>query len=120
MIFFFNASFPKRYICPAITLPQSVGIVDKVPGAKMRKNCTYIAKVLQKLANGEKFEVQEPHLMPMNDFVDRNKEQLFSYLREICIDPNEKREFSRERFRGGGGGRRRKGERDEKSFNTTI
>lgn len=76
-----------RYICPAITLPHLSGILTKLPDGDIRNNLTYIAKVLQKLANQEKFEVETPHLMPLNRFIERNKGTLIKYLKSLPVDP---------------------------------
>lgn len=76
-----------RYICPAITLPHLSGILTKLPDGDIRNNLTYIAKVLQKLANQEKFEVETPHLMPLNRFIERNKGTLIKYLKALPVDP---------------------------------
>eukprot|EP00761_Pharyngomonas_kirbyi_P001570 gb/GECH01001574.1/.p1 GENE.gb/GECH01001574.1/~~gb/GECH01001574.1/.p1 ORF type:complete len:868 (+),score=182.47 gb/GECH01001574.1/:1-2604(+) len=78
-----------RYICPCITLPHIASILPKIPPSKIRKNLTNIARVLQKLANGEKFDSATPHLLPMNDFIERNTEKLSNWLKAVCKDPME-------------------------------
>jgi hypothetical protein len=79
-----------RYIVPAITLPNSYGLHTKAPTGNCRKNLTLVAKILQKLANGEKFETETPHLMPLNSFIEKNQKTLLSYLGELAKDPEQR------------------------------
>jgi hypothetical protein len=76
-----------RYFCPAITLPNAYGLVKKPPDGNPRKNLTLVAKILQKLANGESFQTETPHLMPMNAFINKNQQNLFNYLKVLTNDP---------------------------------
>jgi len=76
-----------RYICPCITLPNNCGITTKNADGNIRVALTAIAKVIQKLANGEEFEVKEAHLMPMNRFIDKNRGNLTKYLKTLPEDP---------------------------------
>lgn len=78
-----------RYLCPAITLPHLSGILQKLPDGDIRNNLTYIAKIVQKLANQEKFDMEAPHLMRLNDYVERNKEALVKYLKTLSQDPKQ-------------------------------
>jgi hypothetical protein len=78
-----------RYICPCITLPNSWGICNKMPDGNVRKNLTLIAKILQKLANGEMYETDSPHLMPLNKFIEQNQIKLFTYLKQLPLDPQQ-------------------------------
>jgi len=78
-----------RYICPCITLPNSWDICAKMPEGNVRKNLTLIAKILQKLANGEMYETDSPHLMPLNKFIEQNQIRLFSYLKQLPQDPEQ-------------------------------
>lgn len=75
-----------RFICPAITVPNNYGIMPSMPQGNVRANLTLVARVLQKLANGEKFETEMPHLMPMNTFIEKNHKKLFDYLRLLPKD----------------------------------
>lgn len=76
-----------RYICPCITLPNGWDICAKMPEGNVRKNLTLIAKVLQKLANGEMYETDSPHLMPLNKFIEQNQIKLSAYLKQLPQDP---------------------------------
>ena len=95
-----------RFFCPAITLPNSYGIVpeNQLPSPGVRRNLTLITKVLQvpalvlfcqlltseslqKMSNGELFDEAEPYLKPMNKFIHRNSMRLNNYLVKICEDP---------------------------------
>jgi len=75
-----------RYICPCITLPNGWDICAKMPDGNVRKNLTLIAKVLQKLANGEMYETDSPHLMPLNKFIEQNQIKLSAYLKQLPQD----------------------------------
>lgn len=78
-----------RYLCPSITLPHLSGILPKLPDGDVRNNLTYIAKIVQKLANQEKFDTEAPHLMGLNDFIERNKQTLIQYLKILSSDPKQ-------------------------------
>ncbi|KAL9650448.1 hypothetical protein ABK040_004672 [Willaertia magna] len=80
-----------RYICPAITLPHNADIMglDIWKKGNVRANLTQIAKVIQKLANGEMFDTSTPHLMPLNSWIEKNQPPLFKYLAQLPVDPKQ-------------------------------
>eukprot|EP00761_Pharyngomonas_kirbyi_P007773 gb/GECH01007784.1/.p1 GENE.gb/GECH01007784.1/~~gb/GECH01007784.1/.p1 ORF type:complete len:893 (+),score=239.85 gb/GECH01007784.1/:1-2679(+) len=78
-----------RYICPAITLPKIAEILPENPPSAVRKNLTCVAKVLQKLANGEQFDTSTTHFMPMNTFIQNNTQTLSNWLDQVIKDPKE-------------------------------
>lgn len=45
--------------------------------------------MIQKLANNEKFDTESPHLMPLNKWLDKNRDKLKFYLKQITKDPLE-------------------------------
>jgi hypothetical protein len=78
-----------RYLCPGI---EDKIDVEGVSDGNIRGNLTTIAKVLQKLANGELFQVETPHLMPINKFIEKNRISFTTYLKELLIDPQKQEE----------------------------
>ena len=59
------------------------------PDGDYRFNLVFIAKILQKLANGELFGDESPHLKVFNTFILQNKEKLFDWLEELTRDPDQ-------------------------------
>lgn len=77
--------FMLRFVCPAIVLPHSNDICATAPSMFVTKKLTAIAKILQKLANGEKYSTQE-HADVYNQFFESNRQKLQSYLHSFCQD----------------------------------
>ncbi|KAL0486907.1 Ras GTPase activating protein [Acrasis kona] len=78
-----------RYIGPCITVPNQWGIKVEMPAKFVRATLTLVARVLQKLSNGEQFGTETPHLMPLNTFIERNQPKLVNYLKQLLKDPLE-------------------------------
>eukprot|EP00762_Andalucia_godoyi_P001812 ANDGO_06111.mRNA.1 Neurofibromin-A len=78
-----------RFFGPALSLPSTFGILpaSQVIMQEQRRSLVLVCKVLQKLCNRERFEESEPHLIPLNDFINRNQEKMRHYLLAVCEDP---------------------------------
>jgi NACalpha-BTF3-like transcription factor len=76
-----------RYICPGISTPNNVGILKDVPSEEVRSNLTILAKVFQKLGNLETFGEDAKAMMPINEWIEANKEKCVTYLAQIIKDP---------------------------------
>ncbi|KAG2388190.1 hypothetical protein C9374_001040 [Naegleria lovaniensis] len=80
-----------RYICPTIAMPQNADIIkmDDWKKGNVRPNLTQIARVIQKLANGELFDTATPALMPLNGWIQKNQNNMLRYLGQLPIDPKQ-------------------------------
>jgi hypothetical protein len=80
-----------RYFAPALVTPEAFGLLgpDEVPTPKARANLILIAKVLQNISNGLKFETtkKEEHMKPLDDFVSAQFKLMDLYYQSIADDP---------------------------------
>lgn len=80
-----------RYFAPALVSPEAFGLLgpDEVPSPKARANLILIAKVLQNISNGLKFETtkKEEHMKPLDDFVGAQFKLMDLYYQSISEDP---------------------------------
>lgn len=67
-------------------MPNNYGVAASMPKDNVRKNLILITKIITKLANNEKFD-SEVHLVPLNDFLESNRQQLMDWLSELSKDP---------------------------------
>ena len=93
--------FFLRFINPALTLPEQYALVPSVPTPDVRRSMILITKVLQQLAN-EVDVFKEQYMAPFAPFVQKHKEPLRNFYREICscqdavgfLQPDFESEFS--------------------------
>jgi len=74
-----------RYWCPAVTTPESYGLVAKPPQDISRRTLVLVAKVLQNLANGVMFGGKEEFMTPMNKFIEGNTESIKDYFENMSV-----------------------------------
>ncbi|RDW91274.1 ras GAP protein-like protein [Coleophoma crateriformis] len=79
-----------RFFCPAILNPKLFGILPDHPPPKAQRALTLIAKSLQVLANLSTFGQKEEWMLPMNKFLSTHKQDVKSYIDEICSIPAER------------------------------
>ena len=73
-----------RLVNPAIIFPNQYGLVDSAPSSPaLTRQLILITKVLQNLANGVTFGEKEPHMVPLNDVIDSNKNQLRTFVDRV-------------------------------------
>eukprot|EP01117_Protostelium_nocturnum_P006541 TRINITY_DN2357_c0_g1_i1.p1 TRINITY_DN2357_c0_g1~~TRINITY_DN2357_c0_g1_i1.p1 ORF type:complete len:1438 (-),score=655.21 TRINITY_DN2357_c0_g1_i1:71-4384(-) len=73
-----------RFINPAIVSPDLYGILRLNLNNLQRKNVVQVSKILQSLFNFAKFDdVKQPHLKPVNSWIDSNKNRLIKYLEKL-------------------------------------
>lgn len=75
--------FFLRFINPAIVTPKSYMLIERVPDDKPKRTLTYIAKMLQNLANKPSY-AKEPYMAKLQPFVQRNKDRCNKFLLDLC------------------------------------
>ena len=75
--------FFLRFINPAIVTPRSYMLIDGTPSEKPRRTLTYIAKMLQNLANKPSY-AKEPYMAKLQPFIEQNKERVNKFLLDLC------------------------------------
>jgi neurofibromin 1 len=93
--------FFLRFMNPALTLPEQYALVPSVPTPDVRRSMILITKVLQQLAN-EVDTFKEQYMAPFAPFVQKYKEPLRQFYRELCscqdgvgfLEPDVEAEFS--------------------------
>ena len=75
--------FFLRFINPAIVTPKSYMLIERVPDDKPKRTLTYIAKMLQNLANKPTY-AKEPYMAKLQPFIQRNKDRVNKFLLDLC------------------------------------
>jgi Ras GTPase-activating-like protein IQGAP2/3 len=75
--------FFLRFINPAIVTPRSYMLIENNPGDNPRRTLTYVAKMLQNLANKPSY-AKEPYMAKLQPFIQRNKERINKFLLDLC------------------------------------
>ena len=79
--------FFLRFINPAVVTPKSYMLIERVPEEKPKRTLTYIAKMLQNLANKPAY-AKEPYMAKLQPFIQQNKERCNKFLLELCEVPD--------------------------------
>jgi len=77
-----------RFFCPAISTPESYGILDEPPSANSRRLLILITKVLQNLSNDVEFGAKEQYMVKMNDFIQTNRPKLLAFYDRLLKAPS--------------------------------
>lgn len=75
--------FFLRFINPAVVTPRSYMLIEQSPSDNAKRTLTYIAKMLQNLANKPSY-AKEPYMAALSPWIDRNKERMNRFLLELC------------------------------------
>lgn len=75
--------FFLRFINPAIVTPRSYMLIDVLPAENPKRTLTYIAKMLQNLANKPSY-AKEPYMVKLQPFIQQNKERINKFLLDLC------------------------------------
>jgi Ras GTPase-activating-like protein IQGAP2/3 len=75
--------FFLRFINPAIVTPRSYMLIDSNPTDNPRRTLTYVAKMLQNLANKPSY-AKEPYMAKLQPFIQHNKERINKFLLDLC------------------------------------
>lgn len=75
--------FFLRFINPAVVTPRSYMLIDSQPADNPKRTLTYIAKLLQNLANKPSY-AKEPYMIKLQPFIEQNKERVNKFMLELC------------------------------------
>lgn len=75
--------FFLRFINPAIISPTSYMLIDAAPADSPKRTLTYVAKMLQNLAN-KPTASKETYMQNLNDFIVENRERFQKFMLDIC------------------------------------
>ncbi|TKA79195.1 hypothetical protein B0A49_02166 [Cryomyces minteri] len=75
--------FFLRFINPAIVTPRSYMLIDATPAENPKRTLTYVAKMLQNLANKPSY-AKEPYMAKLQPWIQQNKERMNKFLLDLC------------------------------------
>ncbi|KAK5144803.1 RasGAP protein [Cryomyces antarcticus] len=75
--------FFLRFINPAIVTPRSYMLIDATPAENPKRTLTYVAKMLQNLANKPSY-AKEPYMAKLQPWIQQNKERMNEFLLDLC------------------------------------
>lgn len=75
--------FFLRFINPAIISPISYMLIDSAPAEAPKRTLTYVAKMLQNLANKPSAS-KETYMQKLQPFVESNRDRISKFLLDIC------------------------------------
>ena len=75
--------FFLRFINPAIVTPRSYMLIDAAPADNPKRTLTYVAKLLQNLANKPSY-AKEPYMIKCQPFIQQNKERVNKFMLDLC------------------------------------
>lgn len=79
--------FFLRFLCPALTTPETYGLLGRTPRPHERRSLVLVTKLLQNLASGVLFGAKEPYMTAANAFVVDNLEVLTGFYRRLSEVP---------------------------------
>jgi Ras GTPase-activating-like protein IQGAP2/3 len=88
----------RFYLQPALTAPESYGVVERQLSPLQRRNLGQVAKVLGQVAFGAPFGGDNIYLQPLNKDVDRATNRLLVITRTLISVPDAERTFDIDEF----------------------
>lgn len=73
-----------RFFSPVIVTPDALNFVDFKLDKAMRRNLVLIAKMIQNLSNGVHFGDKEQYMVPVNHFIDEQKDNLLRFFNRLA------------------------------------
>eukprot|EP00009_Paramoeba_aestuarina_P005955 CAMPEP_0201507994 /NCGR_PEP_ID=MMETSP0161_2-20130828/1471_1 /ASSEMBLY_ACC=CAM_ASM_000251 /TAXON_ID=180227 /ORGANISM="Neoparamoeba aestuarina, Strain SoJaBio B1-5/56/2" /LENGTH=627 /DNA_ID=CAMNT_0047902501 /DNA_START=52 /DNA_END=1935 /DNA_ORIENTATION=- len=88
--------FFLRFVCPALLVPQDLGVYDGEMPAGAKRALLLISKTLMNLSNGVKFGKKENFMIPMNDFIEGNEVAIRKFFDSLILKPEEQDDAQKE------------------------
>ena len=88
--------FFLRFICPALTVPQEIGVWGEELSPSAKRALLLITKTLMNLSNGVRFGKKEQYMVPMNDFIEQNEKGIRKFFDNLILPPGNQDEAQRE------------------------
>ncbi|CAG8958369.1 hypothetical protein HYFRA_00011046 [Hymenoscyphus fraxineus] len=88
----------KFYLQPALTSPESMGVIEKQLTPLQRRNLGEVAKVLGQVASGRLFGGENIYLQPLNAYVGDAIERIRLIFRNIIAVPDAESTFDIDEF----------------------
>jgi hypothetical protein len=79
---------------PAITNPETFGLVRDPPNIEQRRMLVLIAKVIQNLSNNQEFGRKEQYMMKLNDFIRSNDKVINNLFDQLAMPASTKEDIS--------------------------
>ncbi|QSZ36349.1 hypothetical protein DSL72_006225 [Monilinia vaccinii-corymbosi] len=90
--------FFKFYLYPALTAPESMGVVDRQLTPLQRRNLGEVAKVLGQISSGRLFGGENMFLQPLNAYVTDAIARITDIFSNIISVPDAERKFDIDEF----------------------
>lgn len=78
-----------RYFCPGLLNPKLFGFTSQRQNSNVQRSLTLVTKLLMGFANGTRFGLKEPWMIPLNEFIDKNEASLISYFEKITLNDSD-------------------------------
>ena len=88
----------KFYLQPALTAPESMGVMEKQLTPLQKRNLGEVAKVLSQVASGRLFGGENVYLQPLNAYVGEAIERVMSIFSSIISVPDAESTFDIDEF----------------------
>ncbi|KAL7968282.1 hypothetical protein HDV63DRAFT_83890 [Trichoderma sp. SZMC 28014] len=88
----------KFYLQPAVTAPETFGVIDKSLSPLQKRNLGEVAKVVGQIALGRPFGGENIYLQPLNAFIGESVERLHQIANELIAVPDPERTFDIDEF----------------------
>ena len=88
----------KFYLQPALTTPETFGVMEKQLSPLQRRNLGEVAKVLSQIASGRLFGGENIYLQPLNAFVGDSIDRLCHVMNELMSVPDAEATFDIDEF----------------------
>ena len=88
----------KFYLQPAVTSPETLGVIDKSLSPLQKRNLGEVAKVIGQIATGRPFGGENIYLQPLNAFVAESIERYGQIIGDLIDVPDAERTFDIDEF----------------------
>ncbi len=75
-----------RFLCPAICHPDAYGVLESPSPPDRMRGLVLLSKTIQNLANGVMFGLKEEFMMPLNEFIALQRDDLTAFASRLLND----------------------------------